>query len=150
MGIAIGYGLGSIGGDGSPTARATVTETEVADAGAFAGIPSDLPEIELPTTTTPTVLPGELLAGAYTFTDVQHYCDYDYLSARARIVTQTPPAEGAGFTMSFFEPGGSVVGTASASVDNLTSGQAATVDFNSNDACPPDVDRVEIQLDYEY
>jgi hypothetical protein len=150
LGLAIGYALGSLGNDAAsvPAEQVTVTETEFADAGPLT-LPSNLPEVELPTTTAPTVLPGELVAASYTFSDVQHYCDYDYFAARARIVTPQPPAEGAGFTMTFFDAGGSIVGTASASVDNLEPGRAATVEFNSSDSCAP-VDRVEIQLDYEF
>lgn len=93
-------------------------------------------------------MPGEIVAGSYTFSDVQRNCEFGSLAARGRVVTQQPPSGSAGFTMTFFGEGDSIAGTASASVERLEAGQEATVQFVGGDECAP-AERVEIQLDYE-
>jgi hypothetical protein len=99
----------------------------------------------------PAIDPGATFtAGSYTFTDVQASCD-DFdgaFTARARVTNNGSDVESVGWTLTFFDPDGSVAGTATSSAEAIEAGGARTLDFYSSDECSA-VESVEFQVDYE-
>ncbi len=89
-------------------------------------------------------------AGSYSFTDVQASCsEFDgALEALARVTNDGGDVESVGWTLTFFDPDGSVAGTATANAEAFAAGATRTLEFYSSDACSA-VDSVELQVDYE-
>lgn len=157
VGLLVAFGLGvAVGGDGREV-TVTVTETVTDPAGGPVGRQrgGDDPQPESGLDAGPdegegTLDPeGQVTVSTYTFNDLQVSCDSfaDFFTARARVST-VGSTTSAGFTLTLLDGGGSVVGTARGTTDNLEPEVTRTIEFFSNDACA-DFDQVDVQLDYE-